>query len=168
MNAAELAIIGGLDPPFRSQVKALTAYAEALLAGHHYRLSVTSYSRPEVAGRRTEAQQRCMFDTGKSKADGVRKRSAHQDGRAIHFGFRDRRDPQLYWPANRMEPPMLGVWLLVVEKAKRLGWVWGGHFKPIDPKTGMGWDPEHFEDGPLLKGAPTPGALPDEAYKDPA
>ena len=167
MNAAELAIIGDLDPAFRSQVKAMVAYCEALLSGHHYRLSVSSYTRPEVAGRRTEAQQRCMFDTGLSKADGTKKRSAHQDGRAIHFGFRDRRNPQLYWDPPRMESGMRAVWDSVVAKADRLGWVWGGRFKPLRP-DGLGWDPEHFEAWPLLKGAPKGDTLPDEAYKDPA
>jgi hypothetical protein len=164
--AAELSIIASLDPAFRSQVKALVAYCEVLTDQHHYRLSVTSYSRPEVAGRRTEAQQRCMFDTGKSKADGVRKRSAHQDGLAIHFGFRDRRNPSLYWSADKMGDGMLSLWALVVDKAKRLGWTWGGDFMPIDPTTRMGWDPEHFEMGAPAGIRPIVGG--DQLYKDPA
>lgn len=166
MNAAELAIIGSLDPRFREQVRALVAYAETLTAQHHYRLSVTSYSLPEVAGRRTVAQQRVMFDTGRSKADGITKRSRHQDGLAIHFGFRDRRRPELYWSPAKMDLPMLGVFLAVVAQADRLGWVWGGRWEPIDKRTGLGWDPEHFEAAPAMKAAKAPEVAPDALYKD--
>ena len=45
---------------------------------------------PEHGGLRTAQEQRMLFDSGKSKADGYQKKSYHQSGNAFDiFGYKD-------------------------------------------------------------------------------
>lgn len=46
-------------------------------------ITTVDFGIPSTGGVRTAAQQKVLFDAGKSKADGYRKVSAHQSGRAV-------------------------------------------------------------------------------------
>lgn len=53
-------------------------------------LSTVDFGIPKLGGVRTEAQQRLLFEDGKSKADGIEKKSKHQSGKALDvFGYVD-------------------------------------------------------------------------------
>ena len=78
---------------------------------------------------RTDAQQRALYETGKSKADGIIKRSKHQDGCAADLAVVKGGSP--VW-SRCEEYVMLGLYW------KSLGGKWGGDFKFAD-------DIFHFE-----------------------
>lgn len=48
-------------------------------------ITVIDFGIPEFGGLRTTAEQKALFEKGVSKADGVKKRSKHQDGKAVDF-----------------------------------------------------------------------------------
>ena len=148
MNKQERDIIASLNPIFQTFVWMLIAFADALLAGHSFRFSVTSYAQPWKGGNRTTGQQAAEFRARRSKRDGVKRKSKHQFGLAIHFGFRDRRNPNLYYDPAKMRPAMLALFWAIVVEAERIGFICGIRFEPIE--NGVGWDPEHFESGPKM------------------
>jgi hypothetical protein len=37
------------------------------------------------------------------------------------------------------------IWFAMGEIAEMCGLVWGGRFKPLDQRTGLGWDPAHVQ-----------------------
>lgn len=48
-------------------------------------ISPIDFGIPEHGGLRTAEQQKCLFDDGKSKCDGTRRKSRHQSGKALDF-----------------------------------------------------------------------------------
>lgn len=92
-----------------------------------------------VNAKRKAAGMPPTKDTGKvTNCDGIKKRSPHQDGRAFDLTFADVLGNPI-WPKDPVR------WLALGSKAEELGLVWGGRFTPLDPVTGLGWDPDHFE-----------------------
>ena len=49
------------------------------------KITKVDFGHPADGGLRTARRQRELFDAGKSKCDGVDRRSAHQSGRALDF-----------------------------------------------------------------------------------
>jgi hypothetical protein len=142
--AAELVILHDLEPGFADTVRDLIAYGDGLWKGSGYRLTIPSYTTPEVAGRRTAAQQAVFFRRRLTDCDGYQKLSAHQLGRAIHLGVRVRTTGS-YVPYDRLPADELGRFHLLVAQAERMGMVWGGRWKRKDF--------EHFEAGSASKAA---------------
>jgi len=72
--------------------------------------------------------------------DGVTAKSRHQGGNAMDVVLLD-----------KFGKPIWNVALAVNDYKKlgkiavKLGLTWGGSFTPIDPVTGIGWDPFHVE-----------------------
>jgi hypothetical protein len=72
--------------------------------------------------------------------DGVNAKSRHQGGNAMDVVLLD-----------KFGKPIWNVALAVADYkklgkiAKKLGLTYGGDFTPIDPVTGLGWDPFHVE-----------------------
>jgi peptidoglycan LD-endopeptidase CwlK len=48
-------------------------------------ISPLDFGIPRHGGLRTAEQQKCLFDAGKSKCDGTRRKSRHQSGKALDF-----------------------------------------------------------------------------------
>jgi peptidoglycan L-alanyl-D-glutamate endopeptidase CwlK len=48
-------------------------------------ISIVDFGIPEYGGKRELADQMFLFETGKSKADGVKNESKHQSGLALDF-----------------------------------------------------------------------------------
>lgn len=69
---------------------------------------------------RDQATQEALYRQGKSKADGVRKRSKHQDGRAVDLAIV--KDGQIDW-TRCPEYDKLGVYW------QTIGGTWGGNWK---------------------------------------
>lgn len=136
MKAAELAIIASYDIVFRTKVRQINAWAKQMFADRPYRLSLMTYSRPEVSGNRTAIQQNAFFKSGKSKRDGYKKISQHQRKKATHYGFRSLDDENYCPDYEDMPADMKADFHLLVEKCRSMGLRWGGEFK----------DWHHFEE----------------------
>ena len=76
-----------------------------------------------------------------TNCDGVTKRSAHQDGRALDIVPLDGGRPS--WDYAKMAEAYRGIG----EVAREMGWTCGMDWLPINPVTGLGADPPHFELG---------------------
>ena len=94
-------------------------------------------------GVRTDARQAELFAAGKSKCDGVTKRSPHQDGKALdataYLGGKPTWEHRYY--------AMIAV--AFYQAANELGHRirWGGMFStgPVVEGVPYGWDCPHFE-----------------------
>ena len=75
-----------------------------------------------------------------TERDGVFKLSRHQGGRAIDVVPLDERGrPSWNYAAMQAQYRSIG------DKARELGWTCGQDWPPIDPETGLGADPPHYE-----------------------
>jgi len=74
-----------------------------------------------------------------TNCDGVTTRSAHQDGRAFDVVLV--KNGKAQWNVKQNVEAYRKIGEIVEAK----GWTWGGRFKPIDPDTGIGFDPFHSE-----------------------
>ena len=106
----------------------------------HYALAVSpiDFGIPQYGGLRTPAEQKELFDAGKSKADGTTHKSYHQTGKAI--------DVYAYinGKASWDNTHLVLIAGVVLSEAKRLGLkvTWGGTF---GSKDFNGWDKPHFQ-----------------------
>ncbi len=71
-------------------------------------------------------------------ADGILKRSKHQDGLALDLVPFEAETGRLLWNAPE------GVWLSLGKIARKHGFVWGGDWKS-HPAATLGWDCPHWE-----------------------
>lgn len=75
-----------------------------------------------------------------TKCDGVNTKSKHQEGKAFDVVLLNKYgDPIWHVATVFMDYKKMG------EIGESEGLTWGGRFKPIDPATGIGFDPFHFE-----------------------
>lgn len=127
--------LAGLDPAFAAVVRQVLA---AMAALHH----------PMVAydGRRTTAQQQALYAQGRTapgrkvtNADGVRRKSKHQDGHAVDAAFVR---PLV---EGRWDLTWSGPWEAYGRIGEELGLVWGGRWGESAPSKGDGWDRPHLE-----------------------
>jgi len=86
----------------------------------HYGISVSVYS-----GKRSAAEQKALYAKGHTTLDGIKRRSRHQDGRAVDLVI----NPPYYDVAGY-------VW-------EQLGGKWGGNFS--DPALAA-VEFQHFEE----------------------
>jgi peptidoglycan L-alanyl-D-glutamate endopeptidase CwlK len=103
-------------------------------------LTLVDFGHGSYAGLRTADVQRHLYATGKSKADGVTKRSKHQDGKALDFYAYV--DGAATWAPE----PMAMVAAAFMQAASMLGYrvQWGGLW--AQSSGGMyGWDMAHIE-----------------------
>lgn len=79
---------------------------------------------PETGGLRSDEQQKYLFQKGLSKADGVLKRSRHQEGRALDFF------PYVAGKASYLPGDCAMVAAAFLQAASELGYKlqWGGHW----------------------------------------
>ena len=95
-----------------------------------------------ISTLRTTEEQQAAFKDGKSKCDGVKKRSKHQDGLAadVTFAYANGKP---YWPdPNTVDGSTRWLaWAMIVESC---GLVSGVRFTPLN-QYGVGWDPNHVE-----------------------
>lgn len=75
-----------------------------------------------------------------TNADGVTKLSLHQGGRALDIVPLDERG-RPSWAYG----PMQQKYLAIGDIARKQGWVCGQDWPPIDPITGLGADPPHYQ-----------------------
>ena len=77
-----------------------------------------------------------------TKADGVNSLSNHQSGRAIDWvPFRADGTP-IWYPSTVDE---VSLYKRVAAIARGCGLRCGQDWTPVDPNTGLGWDPDHYE-----------------------
>lgn len=150
-------IIDGLEPSTRTKVRRFVAWCERFLEGTRYRISIESFYKPWISGMRTVFQQRELYDQGRTKpgrkitnCDGVRKKSYHQSGKAIHLGLRWKRSnadssgpeiPTGRWIRHQSRGESSEARQLfeaIAAEAKKRGFVWGGDWKNLR-------DYHHFE-----------------------
>lgn len=136
-------VLAGLDPAFAVYVRQVLAAMAAL------NVPMVAYD-----GRRSLAQQQAEYAKGRTApgrrvtdCDGVRKRSLHQDGRAVDCAF-------LVWPAPRMRQAPSdrrwglswdGPWHSYGAIGEHLGLRWGGRWRESAQGKGDGWDRPHLE-----------------------
>jgi peptidoglycan L-alanyl-D-glutamate endopeptidase CwlK len=94
-------------------------------------LTPVDFGIPKSGGKRTVEQQFEQFKNGKSKCDGVKKRSRHQDGMAVDFF------PYVEGRTSYTDEHCLWVALSFYQASQELGTpiVWGGWW---------GWDKCHI------------------------
>lgn len=109
---------------------ALAAAVAKVLAG------MAASGHPMVAydGRRTGEEQAALYAAGRTApgrivtyADGIKVRSAHQDGRAVDCAFVLRRDGPQGWALT-----WSGPWAAYGALGEAEGLVWGGRWKLRD------------------------------------
>lgn len=153
----EQRIVDSLAGPMRAKLRPYIRWAENLLDGTRYRLTIPSFSIPWMPGLRTAEQQAQLYARGRTapgekvtNADGVRRTSYHQTGMAVHLGLRYRRadasssGPEV--PVGRFIAHQSKVecsearelFLLLVQEAERRGFTWGGRWRSLR-------DYHHFE-----------------------
>ena len=108
-------------------------------------LTLVDFGHPSDAGLRTAERQHELYKAGKSACDGYKKRSNHQDAKALDFyAFVD-------GAASWTEPHLAMVACAYFQAAALLGYriKWGGMWKRRTPKliNGIpyGWDCPHIE-----------------------
>lgn len=94
------------------------------VAEHALQISKVDFGIPRYGGRRTIEEQRYLFMTDKSKADGVHNESFHQTGRALDFYAVDPETGLASWD----EKLMTHVAAAFLQAATKLGVTveWGG------------------------------------------
>ena len=75
-----------------------------------------------------------------TKCDGINTTSAHQKRKSMDVVLLNKYGDPI-WHVSAA----LGEYKTLGRIAKENGFKWGGDFKPIDPLTGLGWDPFHVE-----------------------
>lgn len=146
MIPEEHAIIDDLEHATRQEVRRLVAWAEPILEGTGYRLSIESFTKPWIGGRRTVEQQAALYAIGRkpgdkrrpvTMCDGVKRKSKHQSGRATHLGLRKVAASRpgygawvRYQPRGG-DPTERQLFLIVVREAKRRGFIWGGDWPSL-------------------------------------
>lgn len=128
MRNEEWAIIETLEQPAKKLAKELFDYALYLCEDLPYRVTVPAYTKPWFSGKRNKQQQRWFFDRGLSRCDGVKKKSKHQFGLAIHIGLRYR-ETNRFIRYDKAPVEAKQVFLLIIDKAKQLGFRWGGDWR---------------------------------------
>jgi hypothetical protein len=118
-----------LDPTFLAQVRPFLAALDA--AGIKYSVTET---------RRSFADQKHYFKVGTSKCDGLVKLSLHQAGLAIDVVPVDAGGNPSWDYVGR-----LADYRRIAEIARANGLESGQDWTPLDPKTGLGWDPPHYQ-----------------------
>lgn len=126
MDARSSTLLLGVVPALRAKVAILLAQMAAL--GHP--MTVTD-------GNRTTAKQQALYAQGRTKpgrivtyADGVKRLSNHQGGRAVDCTFLNAQG-QPHWPEH-------GPWSEYGKRARDLGLRWGGDWqKPDRPHVEM-------------------------------
>ena len=95
-----------------------------------YAMTALGFPMTVTDGNRTVEQQKKLYAQGRTtpgrivtNADGVKKKSNHQDGRAVDCTFLDAAGKP-HWPEN-------GAWAAYGACAKAVGLRWGGDFKSI-------------------------------------
>ena len=153
----ENAIIDALDPMARKVFRRFVAWCEDLLEGTRYRISLESFTKPWIAGRRTVEQQQALYEIGRTKpgqkvtnCDGRKKKSNHQSGMALHLGMRWRRSGGESGGAETGAGKFIRhqtkgesseanqLFQLIVAEAERRRILWGGRWKGL-------LDYHHFE-----------------------
>jgi hypothetical protein len=89
---------------------------------------------------RTAEEQADCFARGASKCDGYKKISPHQLGIAIDVVPLDEHGYPT-WSYARYQTAYKRIALI----ARKCGLESGQDWKPIDPDTGLGWDPPHYQ-----------------------
>lgn len=90
--------------------------------------------------RRSLKSQQDAFRRGASKRDGIKLISLHQAGLAIDVVPLDKSgQPTWDYYAYRVE------YKQIASIARLYGLVSGQDWEPKDPRTGIGWDPGHYE-----------------------
>lgn len=121
--------IDDLDEPFRSRVRTLLADLDRV--GVKYAVTET---------RRSYTDQAAYFAKGTSKCDGIRNLSMHQAGLAVDIVPLDSAGrPTWDYRGNRE------AYMRIAAMARAVGLEVGQDWLPIDPATGMGWDPPHIQ-----------------------
>ena len=111
--------------------------------------SPIDFGVPASGGVRTAAEQLNLFNDGKSKCDGTKKKSRHQmkeDGFGHALDFYAYVNGKASWEKNHLAM-VAGVIMATAERLKKEGKVtgslyWGGQFGSADFN---GWDMPHFE-----------------------
>lgn len=102
-------------------------------------ITTVDFGHDKFAGLRNTSMQQYLFANGASKADGIIKKSDHQDGRAIDFfAF-------VNGKASWERPHLSQVACAFLQAASMLGYAvgWGGLYKP-KPGEIYGWDMPHI------------------------
>ena len=89
---------------------------------------------------RTAAEQADAFKRGASKCDGIKILSPHQKGIAIDVGPLDDRG-NWTWDYEKYADEYKAI----ATVARAHGLECGQDWAPLDPTTGMGWDPPHYQ-----------------------
>ena len=106
--------------------------------------SPIDFGVPGLGGLRTADQQSKLFKAGKSKCDGVEKRSYHQSGNALDFYAYV--DGKASWKIHHLSM-VASVIMTTAKRLKKEGKIsidlyWGGQFGSSDFN---GWDMPHIE-----------------------
>lgn len=92
---------------------------------------------------RTPAEHQVNLANGTSKV----KHSKHLDGLAIDIvpyeTYQANGPDKVNWDVT--SPASVAIWKRMGLIGEALGLRWGGRFGPVSAKTGLGWDPGHFE-----------------------
>lgn len=102
--------------------------------------TMIDFGHGSTAGKRTAEQQYELYSQGKSKADGYKKSSKHQSGRALDFyAFVDGR-------ASWQRKHLAMVATALLQAANILGYKikWGGLWRSKGSKL-YGWDMPHIQ-----------------------
>jgi peptidoglycan L-alanyl-D-glutamate endopeptidase CwlK len=95
---------------------------------------------PWMGGVRTAEQQKRLFESGSTKADGYDKKSYHQTGNALDIIPTGREPYKNTKVFNHFAALMFVTWQALLLEGKASGELyWGGHF------GADGWDKPHFE-----------------------
>lgn len=135
--AAEVRVIQGILPHLAFEIAMAFGWAAAYFSGSGVRLTVTSYTMPQVAGARTVERQKLYRKRGKSKWRGKPEDAAHVCREAMHLGLRTTGKNPRYVPWRRHTKLQRELFMAVVRFLEALGWTWGGRWKSKDR--------EHFE-----------------------
>lgn len=102
-------------------------------------ITCIDFGIPSTGGLRSVADQQKLFAAGKSAADGLRRISKHQLGKALDVYAVVNGKPS--WEPEHLA--MVACAMLQAASMLRIKIRWGGHFKPY--KNNHGWDMPHFE-----------------------
>lgn len=122
-------VLATVVPEMREKVTALLA-----------RMKTLGYPMVATDGNRTTAEQQALYAQGRTKpgrivtkADGVKRLSNHQGGRAVDCTFLNDKG-RAYYPPVEEDPTtkkVVGIWALYGREARALGLKWGGDFNSI-------------------------------------
>ena len=136
MKDRERDVILTIESVLAAQVFIAFGWAEIVFEASRRRLTIPSYTDPQVSGKRTPERQRRYISRGKSWWRGDVEQAPHVLGRAIHLGLRDKRTGR-YISWSRMTREDRQIFMLVVRKMESMGWLWFGsrdsaHFDQLE------------------------------------